>query len=68
MHVLVSTNEMMLDRSFNISFRYIDDVPTLNHSLFADYIDTCVVFILLNFKLNSPIIIQQCLLHSLSYT
>ena len=68
MHVLVRTNEMMLDRSFNISFRYIDDVPTLNNSLFADYIDTCVVFILLNFKLNSPIIIQQCLLHSLSYT
>ena len=52
MHVLVRTSEMMLDRSFNINFRCIDNVPTLNNSLFADCIHTCVAFIFIELQIK----------------
>ena len=32
-------NEKKLARSFNFTFRYIDDVRSLNHSRFGDFVD-----------------------------
>jgi hypothetical protein len=31
--------EKKLDRSFNFTFRYIDDVLSLNNSMFGDFVD-----------------------------
>ena len=36
---LLSKNEKKLDRSFNFTFRYIDDVLSLNNSRFGDFVD-----------------------------
>ena len=36
---LLNKNEKKLARSFNFTFRYIDDVLSLNNSRFGDYID-----------------------------
>ena len=36
---LLKKNEKKLDRSFNFTFRYIDDVLSLNNSRFGDFVD-----------------------------
>jgi hypothetical protein len=36
---LLKKNEKKLTRSFNFTFRYIDDVPSLNNSRFSDSVD-----------------------------
>ena len=36
---LLKKNEKKLARSFNFSFRYIDDVLSLNNSRFGDFVD-----------------------------
>jgi hypothetical protein len=36
---LLKKNEKKLARSFNIKFRYIDDVLSLNNSGFGDFVD-----------------------------
>ena len=36
---LLKKNEMKLTRSFNFTFRYIDDVLSLNNSRFGDFVD-----------------------------
>jgi hypothetical protein len=36
---LLKKNEMKLARSFNLTFRYIDDVLSLNNSRFGDFVD-----------------------------
>ena len=36
---LLKKNEKKLARSFNFTFRYIDDVPSLNNSRFSDSVD-----------------------------
>ncbi len=36
---LLKKNEKHLARSFNLSFRYIDDVLSLNNPRFGDYLD-----------------------------
>ena len=36
---LLKKNEKKLDRSFNFTFRYIDDVLSLNNSTFGDFVD-----------------------------
>jgi hypothetical protein len=35
----LNKNEKNLDRSFNFTFRYIDDVLSLNSSKFGDFVD-----------------------------
>jgi hypothetical protein len=37
--ILLQKNENKLARSFNFTFRYIDDVLSLNNSRFGDFID-----------------------------
>jgi hypothetical protein len=37
--VLLKKNEKKLARSFNLTFRYIDDVFSLNNSRFCDFVD-----------------------------
>jgi hypothetical protein len=37
--VLLKKNEKKLARSFNFTFRYIDDVLSLNNSKFGDFVD-----------------------------
>jgi hypothetical protein len=37
--VLLRKNEKKLARSFNFTFRYIDDVLSLNNSRFGDFVD-----------------------------
>ena len=46
---LLRKNEKKLARSFNIKFRYIDDVLTLNNSGFGDFVD-CIYPIELEIK------------------
>ena len=36
---LLKKNEKKLSRSFNFTFRYIDDVLSLNNSRFGDFVD-----------------------------
>ena len=36
---LLKKNEKKLSRSFNFTFRYIDDVLSLNHSRYGDFVD-----------------------------
>jgi hypothetical protein len=36
---LLKKNEKKLARSFNLTFRYIDDVLSLNNSRFGDFVD-----------------------------
>jgi hypothetical protein len=36
---LLKKNEKKLARSFNFTFRYIDDVLSLNNSRFCDFVD-----------------------------
>jgi hypothetical protein len=36
---LLKKDEKKLSRSFNFTFRYIDDVPSLNNSRFGDFVD-----------------------------
>ena len=36
---LLKENEKKLSRSFNFTFRYIDDVLSLNNSRFGDFVD-----------------------------
>ena len=36
---LLKNNEKKLARSFNFTFRYIDDVLSLNNSMFGDFVD-----------------------------
>jgi hypothetical protein len=36
---LLKKNEKTLSRSFNFTFRYIDDVISLNNSRFGDFVD-----------------------------
>jgi len=36
---LLKKNEKKLDQSFNFTFRYIDDVFSLNNSRFGDFVD-----------------------------
>jgi hypothetical protein len=36
---VLKKNEKKLARSFNFTFRYIDDVPSLNNSRFGDFVD-----------------------------
>jgi hypothetical protein len=38
-HVLLKKNEKKLARSFSFTFRYIDDVLSLNNSRFGDFVD-----------------------------
>ena len=37
--MLLKKNEKKLARSFNFTFRYIDDVLSLNNSRFGDFVD-----------------------------
>ena len=37
--ILLKKNEKKLVRSFNFTFRYIDDVLSLNNSRFGDFVD-----------------------------
>jgi hypothetical protein len=37
---LLKENEKKLSRSFNFTFRYIDDVLSLNNSRFGEYADS----------------------------
>ena len=39
MQGLLKKNEKKLARSFNFTFRYIDDVFSLNNSRFGDFVD-----------------------------
>jgi len=39
MQGFLNKNEMKIARSFNFSFRYIDDVLSLNNSRFGDFVD-----------------------------
>ena len=39
LHGLHKKNEKKLARSFNVTFRYIDDALSLNNSRFGDFID-----------------------------
>ena len=36
---LLKNNEKKLSRSFNFTFRYIDDILSLNNSRFGDFVD-----------------------------
>jgi hypothetical protein len=54
---LLKKNEKKLARSFNFTFRYIDDVLSLNNSRFGDFVDRI-----------SPVELEICLLHTLTYT
>jgi hypothetical protein len=36
---LLNKNEKKLPRSFNFTFRYIDDVLSINNSRFGDFVD-----------------------------
>ena len=36
---ILKKNEKKLSRSFNLTFRYIDDVLSLNNSRFGDFVD-----------------------------
>jgi hypothetical protein len=36
---ILTKNEKKLARSFNFTFRYLDDVPSLNNSKFGDFVD-----------------------------
>ena len=36
---LLKKDEKKLSRSFNFTFRYIDDVPSLHNSRFGDFVD-----------------------------
>ena len=36
---LLKKNKKKLARSFNFTFRYIDDVLSLNNSIFGDFVD-----------------------------
>jgi hypothetical protein len=38
-HSFLKKNEKKLARSFNFTFRYIDDVFSLNNSRFGDFVD-----------------------------
>jgi len=38
-HGLLKKTEKKLARSFNITFRYIDDILSLNNSRFGDFVD-----------------------------
>jgi hypothetical protein len=46
---LIKKNEKKLTRSFNFTFRYIDDVLSLNNSRFGDFVD-CIYLIKLEIK------------------
>jgi len=46
---LLKKNEKKLARSFNFTFRYIDDVLALNNSRFGDFVD-CIYLIELEIK------------------
>ena len=48
-HGLLKKNKMKLTRSFNFTFRYIDDVLSLNNSRFCDFVD-CIYPIELEIK------------------
>jgi len=39
-------NENKLTRSFNVMFRYIDDVISLNNSRFGDFVDRIYLVVL----------------------
>ena len=39
MQGLLKKNEKKLAQSFNFTFRYIDDVLSLNNSMFGDFVD-----------------------------
>ena len=39
---LLKKNEKKLVRSFNFTFRYIDDVLSLNNSRFGDFVDPSI--------------------------
>ena len=54
---LLKKNEKKLARSFNFTFRYIDDVLSLNNSRFGDFVDRI-----------SPVELEIGLLHTLTYT
>ena len=57
---LLKKNKKKLVRSFNFTFRYIDDVLSLNNSRFGDFVDR-IYPIELEIK-------QIGLLHTLTYT
>jgi hypothetical protein len=46
---LLKKNEKKLARSYNFTFRYIDDVLSLNNSMFGDFVD-CTYSIELEIK------------------
>jgi hypothetical protein len=61
---LLKKYEKNLARSFNFTFRYIDDVLSLNNSRFRDFVDR-IYSIELEKRIPQ---IQICLLHTLTYT
>jgi len=61
---LLNKNEKKLARSFIFTFRYIDDVLSLNNSKFADFIDRIYP---IEFEIKDPQI-QLGLLHTWTYT
>ena len=62
--VLLKNNEKKLARSFNFTFRYIDDVLSLNNSSIGDFVDR-IYPIELDRKIPH---IQIDQLHTLTYT
>ena len=61
---LLKKNENKLVRSFNFTFRYIDDVLSLNNSRFGDFVDR-IYPIELEIKDTTD---TDMLLHTLTYT
>ena len=46
-------NEKKLARSFNVTFRYIDHVFSLNNSRCIDFVDTSTLYLDLHLKIDS---------------
>jgi hypothetical protein len=62
---LLKKNEKKLARSFNFTFRYIDDVLSLNNSRFGDFVDRLYP---IELAINDTTDTDIGLLHTLTYT
>jgi hypothetical protein len=61
---LLKKSEKNLSRSFNFTFRYIDDVLSLNNSRLGDFVDRIYP---IELEIKEPRI-HICMLHNLTYT
>jgi hypothetical protein len=62
---LLKKNEKKIARSFNFTFRYIDDVLSLNNSRFVDFVDRIYP---IELEIKDTTYIKIDLLHTLTYT